>query len=740
MKPLTLTFAVLLNAPAFAAPNPAPRVPLVGDWRLTFSDEFDGVNADLDTEWISQNGPSGHILCSRWRENAVVANGLLRLLNKKEKRGGQEWTSGNIWTKRKFQYGYFEARYKFGAATGLNNSFWLMTQEAKGTPGQFEIDINEGHFPGEVSTNIHRWSGEHIAKSRAFRMGTQPSHNFTLETPLNTDKLRLVVRDKGRFSVADLRVFAPSAAGFPPAPQNDKPAAELAGVPNLALRSKASVSAALEEKYGVANAVDGVTGNDSRWVAENKPGPQTLTLEWPQKQNIGCIQLLSGWQDGSKRVGVVGDFTLQYWDGAQWADIAKASGRGMDLSREFHTYSLLWNEKELIWYFDGQEIRREPNEWCHRAAPVWLSSAIMTWAGEVTDKIDGTSMDVDYVRVYQLNEAPKSAATDMNFQKAIQPLPTTARFADPDYFIWCGSPIKGDDGKYHLFYSRWPKKFGFQAWVTHSEVARAVSDSPFGPYKHADVTLSPRGKEFWDGLCTHNPTVQKFGGKYYLYYMGNTGDGENTKGLNWTHRNNQRVGVAVADKPEGPWTRFDKPVIAPTPGFYDALCLANPSVVARPGGGYLMVYKAVADKKPLPFGGPVLHCVATSDNPIGPFKKEVKPVFVKEGVHFAAEDPYVWVQNGRYFAIVKDFAGHFTNAGKSLALFESADGLKWDVAPHALVSNLEVKWQDGRTQKMNLLERPQLLIENGVPIALYCAADEGTGSTVNLQIPLKFEP
>jgi hypothetical protein len=53
-------------------------------WELVWSDEFDKPDAELDKTWQSQNGPSGHILCSRWRENAVVTNGLLRLINGKE--------------------------------------------------------------------------------------------------------------------------------------------------------------------------------------------------------------------------------------------------------------------------------------------------------------------------------------------------------------------------------------------------------------------------------------------------------------------------------------------------------------------------------------------------------------------------------------------------------------------------------------------------------------------------------
>ncbi|MCX7010733.1 MAG: GDSL-type esterase/lipase family protein [Kiritimatiellaeota bacterium] len=104
-----------------------------------------------------------------------------------------------------------------------------------------------------------------------------------------------------------------------------------------------------------------------------------------------------------------------------------------------------------------------------------------------------------------------AASNDYDFTALIQPAPATAKFSDPDYYIWCGTMVRGDDGKCHLFYSRWPHKNGFNAWVTHSEVAHAVGDSPLGPFKHKDVALPERGKEFWDGHCTHNPTVLRFG-------------------------------------------------------------------------------------------------------------------------------------------------------------------------------------------------------------------------------------
>jgi hypothetical protein len=76
----------------------------------------------------------------------------------------------------------------------------------------------------------------------------------------------------------------------------------------------------------------------------------------------------------------------------------------------------------------------------------------------------------------------------------IQPIPTTAKFIDDSFYIWGGTLVKSHiDQKYHLFYSRWPREHGFYAWVTSSEIAHAVSDSPFGSFEFRDVALPHRG-------------------------------------------------------------------------------------------------------------------------------------------------------------------------------------------------------------------------------------------------------
>jgi hypothetical protein len=320
-------------------------------------------------------------------------------------------------------------------------------------------------------------------------------------------------------------------------------------------------------------------------------------------------------------------------------------------------------------------------------------------------------------------------------------------FKDDTFSHWGGSVVKDSDGLYHMFYSRWPKKFGW-AWVTDSEIAHAVSKSPFGPYEFKDVVLQRRDQKFWDGWCTHNPTVHKFGDKYYLYYMGNTGDGvivgePGKHKLNWQHRNNQRIGVAVAESPYGPWMRSDKPLIdvGSNDDDIDSLMTSNPSVCQRVDGSYLMIYKGVGKKFPLPNGGPVVHCVATSDSPIGPFKKSDKPVFTVKGERFPAEDPYIWHQEGKYRAIVKRIKNENKKRLFSLVQYDSDDGFEWHPARHYQISDRTVFWNDGATEKLDHLERPQVVLENGVPFALVCAADTYDKNHVrqsyNVQMPLK---
>jgi hypothetical protein len=335
-----------------------------------------------------------------------------------------------------------------------------------------------------------------------------------------------------------------------------------------------------------------------------------------------------------------------------------------------------------------------------------------------------------------------SGAVEPDLGAKVQPLPAGNRFAVPGYHVWCGAPVMTPDGRVHLFYSRWESKFGFApAWAIHSEVAYAVAEGPGKPFRHVNVALPARGPSFWDGSVTHNPNVILANGKFYLFYMGNVGDG-----VYATHRNHQRVGVAVADKPEGPWTRFDRPVvdISPDPKAFDSLCVTNPAACLRPDGSVLLIYKAVEVVPGKPMGGRVRYGAAVAPTPEGPYVKVPGKIFESDrpdaDKHWMlAEDPFIWFDrpSARYCAVARDVVGAFAGTKGGIALFVSEDGLAWKPAAHPKVLDATYALADG-SRSLTQLERPALLFQGDRPVALHGAGDgyRQDRASSNVQIPL----
>ncbi|WP_343330798.1 glycoside hydrolase family 16 protein [Polaribacter staleyi] len=381
------------------------------EWKLAWNDEFDYKNKKLDKNWVSQNGPNGHILCSRWRENAVVRDGVLHLENRKEKRGGQEWTSGSIWTRKKFKYGYFEARYRYAAAEATNNSFWLMTQGPEPKEGKrFEIDINEGHFPNEVSTNIHQWTDftidkngkkKHQTNHKGFTYGAKPDYTIQLETAIETKKIRFISNNQSKFNLGEFRVYGVNKDGNYPSALSTTADTDIPGLVNYAKSKDVTIttSGSFKEKDSSHSLTDG--NPFSSWTTQNS-GQKWVEFTWKENITVGATQFVNGWKDSKGNwYGLISDYKVQYLKNGEWKDISVLDvTKNYNFADEYHTYGLEWNEQELIFYFDGKEIRREKNTFCYSETPIWLSLAIIKWSGTVTDAIDGTSMKVDYVRYY----------------------------------------------------------------------------------------------------------------------------------------------------------------------------------------------------------------------------------------------------------------------------------------------------------------------------------------------------
>ncbi|WP_417444556.1 glycoside hydrolase family protein [Joostella sp.] len=381
-------------------------------------------------------------------------------------------------------------------------------------------------------------------------------------------------------------------------------------------------------------------------------------------------------------------------------------------------------------------------------------------------------------------------------QIQIKPMPVSAEVVDigsskvlkgasilnnEGYFVWGGSVVKGEDGRYHMFYSRWksgPDTDVFsKSWVLESEIAYAVSDKPARDFRYVKTIL--QGKRFegdtvaWDSQAVHNPHIKKFKNTYYLYYIAGHDPGEqsveSTRGyLDKRSRvqQSQQIGVikfnTIDDLLSGNFKRPNTPLISPktrvkqnkilnpspegTKPMPSNIITVNPSVVENPIDGKFILYFKGNLYDPSWRG---VHGYAISDNPDGPFEQSDKIVFKytdAEGKIASAEDPYVWYSPSEeiFYAVFKDFTGAITKSRPGLAILKSKDGIEWENDQNKLFSPLEVTLQTGEVVKVSRLERPQLLIdEKGIPIAMYaaCALEnlnkKNDGSSFNIQIPIE---
>ncbi|MBU3021255.1 family 43 glycosylhydrolase [Aestuariibacter sp. A3R04] len=126
--------------------------------------------------------------------------------------------------------------------------------------------------------------------------------------------------------------------------------------------------------------------------------------------------------------------------------------------------------------------------------------------------------------------------------------------------------VLAHDGKFYLVYQTVQTPYTNRQY---EEIAIAVADSPFGPWeKSTGPILSPSKDGEWEGEednrflvkskgsfdshKVHDPCLLVFGGKYYLYYKGETmGESMNMGGREIKH------GVAVSDSPFGPYVKCE---------------------------------------------------------------------------------------------------------------------------------------------------------------------------------------
>jgi len=280
--------------------------------------------------------------------------------------------------------------------------------------------------------------------------------------------------------------------------------------------------------------------------------------------------------------------------------------------------------------------------------------------------------------------------------------PLNSGFKMEGYWIWCGSMIKVDS-TYHLFASRWPKVGAFpEGYRQQSEIVRATSKSPMGPFEFQEVVIGERDSSFWDSNMSHNPTVYKIKDKFVLFYIGSDFSTcqENSKALL------RRVGYAESNSICGPWLRSDKPLLDSESN--------NPSVLVE-DSSVKMVFR----------NRQLQVFMAKATNFKGPY------TIVNDNLWASAklEDFCFFKSQNKYHIICEDNVGGVSGHERwGIHLFSNDGITNWKKYNSLIVYNHEILLENDSVLHCVRRERPQLLIENNQITHLINAVFDGTHS------------
>jgi len=213
MKPLPALLTLAIATLQVLAALALGCFPAHGDWRLTWSDEFDGTSVNTNSwtfdtgngfwvsdpgYWVPGWGNNELEYYTSRPQNVYVAGGLLHVVARRESYSGFHYTSARLKSQGRFtkQYGRFEFRARLPAGLGCWPALWMLPQNPTygGWPNNGEIDVmeNKGGISSQVGGAIHYGGagGHNVYSSKTYTFPGGDSvtnfHVYALEWTTNT--------------------------------------------------------------------------------------------------------------------------------------------------------------------------------------------------------------------------------------------------------------------------------------------------------------------------------------------------------------------------------------------------------------------------------------------------------------------------------------------------------------------------------------------------------------------------
>lgn len=210
-------------------------------------------------------------------------------------------------------------------------------------------------------------------------------------------------------------------------------------------------------------------------------------------------------------------------------------------------------------------------------------------------------------------------------------------------------------------------------------------------WKEEGLAVGRGAKGSYDDRSIFTSEIMVHDGKYYLCYQ--------TVESVYNVRVQEKVGLAWANSPHGPWKKLDAPIVAPATngvwagtednrfnvekkGDFDSHKTHDPCIVPFKGKFYLY-YKGEQMGEEITFGGrQIRHGVAIADNPLGPYVKSPYNPISNSGHEIC-----VWPYKGGIASLIT------TDGPEKNTIQWAPDGINFEImsvikdAPHAIGLN-----------------------------------------------------